>query len=391
MNRAEHDRPAVAVIGGGNGAFAVAADLGARGYRVRLLEDGAYSRGLDAIRAAGGIKIADPDPLHHAVSFAPIEAATYDPEEALDTAAIVLVVVPAYAEKRFGVLILPYLRSDQLVLFTSGTFGSALEFREIAIASGRKPPLVGESESLIVGGFKVDSSTVRLAGIKNGVHVAVLPGDMADQALQSLHRIYDDIELIDSTFQVGLGNLNMVLHPPVMVLNAGRIGVDANFGVYRGGFTREVAAVVAALDAERLMVASAMGLSMPSSLQRLAEWYPLIPDLSDLYNAVTTNPAYERVSVPATLDHRFLTEDVPFGLVPLEAIAALHGVVTPVATALIELTNHLLGRDVRAQGRTLAQLGLQRPRKDAGGSVAVDGNEGVPNSAVVRRRRDKNA
>jgi opine dehydrogenase len=59
-----------------------------------------------------------------------------------------------------------------------------------------------------------------------------------------------------------------------------------------------------------------------------------------------------------TLDGRYLTEDVPFGLVPLEDMGRLVGVEMPVCTTLIELSNSLLGRDFGAMGQTLATIGL---------------------------------
>ena len=53
-----------------------------------------------------------------------------------------------------------------------------------------------------------------------------------------------------------------------------------------------------------------------------------------------------------------MTEDLPFGLVPWEDMGRLTGVETPLISSLINLGDALLGRDFRAEGLTLARMGL---------------------------------
>ena len=71
------------------------------------------------------------------------------------------------------------------------------------------------------------------------------------------------------------------------------------------------------------------------------------------------NAAYANIKSVPSLQNRFLTEDTPSGLVPLEAFGQLAGVETPVMTSVIELANRLLGQDFRAAGRNLKCLGLE--------------------------------
>jgi opine dehydrogenase len=51
-------------------------------------------------------------------------------------------------------------------------------------------------------------------------------------------------------------------------------------------------------------------------------------------------------------------EDVPFGLVPLEAVGLYFGVDMSHTTLIIDLANKLLDVDFRAQGRNLENLGM---------------------------------
>ena len=63
------------------------------------------------------------------------------------------------------------------------------------------------------------------------------------------------------------------------------------------------------------------------------------------------------------VDSRYISEDVPQGLVMLEALSRHLGLETPVCTALIEIATAALGRDLRAEGRTLERLGEENIRK----------------------------
>jgi len=63
---------------------------------------------------------------------------------------------------------------------------------------------------------------------------------------------------------------------------------------------------------------------------------------------------------PKTLDTRFITEDVPFGLVPLEALGRVAGVPLPLHQAGIALFDAICAQDFRAGNDLLPALGLER-------------------------------
>ena len=70
-----------------------------------------------------------------------------------------------------------------------------------------------------------------------------------------------------------------------------------------------------------------------------------------------------RARGPFSADSRYLTEDVPQGLVLLESLGLMLGVSTPICSSLINLSSAALGRDLRRNGRTVGRLGsneLQR-------------------------------
>ena len=69
-----------------------------------------------------------------------------------------------------------------------------------------------------------------------------------------------------------------------------------------------------------------------------------------------------RAKGPTEVDSRYISEDVPQGLVMLEGLGKYLGVATPVCTALIEIASAALGRSMRNEGRTLEKLGVDNVR-----------------------------
>jgi opine dehydrogenase len=77
-----------------------------------------------------------------------------------------------------------------------------------------------------------------------------------------------------------------------------------------------------------------------------------------LRDTLTGNPAYAGIKAPATLEHRYLLEDGPTGLVPLVALGGAAGLHLPVLRGLVERAKAALGGEAWRRPRTLAALGL---------------------------------
>ncbi len=61
---------------------------------------------------------------------------------------------------------------------------------------------------------------------------------------------------------------------------------------------------------------------------------------------------------PASMQDRFVTEDVPYGLVLLSTLGRLLDIPTPVADAIVNLCEASNRADYRAEGRGVDELGL---------------------------------
>lgn len=354
-------RPSVTVLGGGNAALTAAADLTLRGFETRLLESREFGANVRPVMEAGGIQMDNPKVALAGSGFAKVSLTTTDAAAAMDGADIVLFAVPAYAEKYFTELIAPFVRPEQLVVLFCGNFGGALEFAHALRSKGAtRLPLIAETEACVYAGQKSGPAAVRLGGRKAGVAIAALPSTNTEEVLERIRPLFPDFAAATNVLETGLSNTNPVPHVPVMVLNAGRIDSSVpQFRFYADGITEAVGRVAAALDRERLAIAEVLGFHLSSTRDRMLDWYGDQGASGETLGTVLrTNPAFQSAMAPQTLEHRFLLEDVPFGLVPLEALGRSLGVATPVISALLTLSCELLGSDYRSQGRNLVSLGL---------------------------------
>ena len=82
--------------------------------------------------------------------------------------------------------------------------------------------------------------------------------------------------------------------------------------------------------------------------------YGVIRDEGEsLSEAIGRTPTYQQNSVPQL---RYITEDIPTGLVAFEALAKMFGVECSKCTEMIDLYDKISGGDVRKTGRNLEEF-----------------------------------
>jgi len=115
------------------------------------------------------------------------------------------------------------------------------------------------------------------------------------------------------------------------------------------------------LDGERLEIVRALGLT-PLRFVDIFHGAGLTTtgarDSGSSYQAIHESEPNFTIKSPPSLDHRYIKEDVGYGLVPMAEIGKLLGIETPVMDALITLASVALGIDFRVEGLTLEKMGL---------------------------------
>lgn len=145
-----------------------------------------------------------------------------------------------------------------------------------------------------------------------------------------------------------LSNPNPLMHPTIMLANLASIDRGEAFPFYRQGVTNAVRQLLLAKDAERRSVCRAIG----SDCIAFDDFEGLI----DMHGRVMVQHfldcgSYVDLAAPASVRDRYLTEDVPFGLVVWEALGVANGIRTPIITAEIDQVSVILERNLRGEMR----------------------------------------
>ena len=347
----------IAIIGAGIGGIYLVAHLGLAGFRLRL-HDIDKSR-LTDIRAMGGLTVEG-----ERGGFAAVERATSDPATAIDSADIIMIVTGGNAQEAVARRLARLLRDGQLILLIQGNTGGSLVVRRALDAAGCRAQVdVAEMDNYPYSLRRLAPTRVRPIVAKRWVQIATFPGNRIKAVFPRLAPLFPYAVAAPDVVSTGFTNANAMLHVANCVANAARIESGGGYKFYAEGVTPAVARLYTAINAERVAVAvaAALGAAVPD----LAEWFERAygvrtASLDETCRRLTydENGPYQATGTPTSFDHKYITEDVPVGLMPMSALGRAAGVPTAAIDALIETVRHLTGRDFAAEGRTIARLGL---------------------------------
>lgn len=362
--------PVFTVVGAGHGGQAMAAYLSLRGFRTRLYNRRAHR--IEPIRVRGGIELDG-----EVRGFARLELATTDLERAVAGAHVVMVVVPAFAHAAVARAMAPYLVSGQVVVLNPGRTGGALEFAHVLDQAGCPAEVVvAEAQTFLFASRSVGPAMSRIFRIKNAVPVAAIPARDTAACLERLTAAFPQFVAAPNVLKTSLDNVGAIFHPAPTLLNTGRIeDTHGAFEYYHGGITPSVARVMEALDAERAAVGLALGIPVMTAREWLEIAYGATGQ--NLWEAVLDNAGYAGIRAPASMETRYLSEDVPAGLVPMASLGRALGVPTPTMDAVITLASTIHAVDYWATGRTVERLGLAGLGAEAIRALAEEGVHAV--------------
>jgi opine dehydrogenase len=255
---------------------------------------------------------------------------------------------------------IPHLEDGQIVVFNPDNFASII-FKGMLKKRGiAKDIKIAGTESLLYATRRSGESTVDVWGMKASLSVGVLPVRDTDDVVAALRELFTEFAPASDALTVSLANVNMILHCPTVILNAGRIeDTNGNFEFYWEGMTESVCKVMETMDQERIEVAEALGLRLGTTLDYIKRLYPKEHG-DNLHGFLTRSRVHggRGANAPGSLRHRYLVEDVASGLVPVSALGDLVDVPTPTVDSIIQLAAVMNGVDYLQTGRNLEALGL---------------------------------
>ena len=340
------------VLGAGNGGQALSCLLKRMGHDVRLWNRSQAT--VQALNDRGWLEIRGP---HRGT--ARLDLITTNLESAVKDAEILFIVMPASAHREMALRLAPIISDKQAVILNPGRTAGVLEFKNGLIEWGvTSLPLIMETQSLFCACRVHQPGIIDILSFKRENTICGISTGQINDLLPQLQAIYGSVKVVETTLETGLDNIGAILHPTPVLLNSGWIeSRDIFFPHYYHGISPSVAALVEKIDAERLKVAEAYGLQIRSVKQWHEDNYGF--QGSNLYETLQGNSAYASIDAPRSLSNRYLTEDIPTGLVPISELGRAAGVPTPLIDMIIDLGNAMLNIDFRKKGRNLKNLSLE--------------------------------
>lgn len=355
----------IAVLGGGHGAYATAADLAEQGHEVRLWRRDAAA--LAPVLEKRSIRLKDV----RGERDVPLALAGTDIGAALRGAELVIVPAPATAQADIARAAAAHLERGQVVFCPPGTFGAYVMARFVRDAGGAPGVLFAETGTLPYLARKHGPDTIAITIRAKRLPVGVFPARRTEEAIAAIARAYPVVHPIEDALSAALMNAGPIIHPPLILMNAGPLEHFERWDIHKEGTQPAIRRVTDALDAERIAVREALGYA--------PYHYPLRDHYTtdrwmygDAHDRLTESGDWrEKIDLRT---HRYMREDIAFGLAFLVSVARWAAVPAPVAGGLLAVASAALGEDLYARSpRTLDALGLAALRREALSRLLAEG------------------
>lgn len=349
----------VGIIGGGNGGLTAAYHFSKIGNSVCLYDAKEFSANLEgiqennghieALKEVDGLKLEIP-------GIQKIDRITTDIIEVLKYSKILIMVVPSYAQEIIFKKIYPYLDGHILVSMP-GNFAS-LVFNKIMLEKGMKNVTFVDAISIPWACRIECQGEVAIYGTKSHLPVGVFPGNKTDETLEILNEIFPiRLTKLENVVVAGMENINFGGHPLLSVLNMGIMeNFAGDFNYYRDTCSIATSKAVSVMEKERLEIGGVIGVNLTPELEAMNSLYNL--EYESVYELNRSSVAHSKIGAPSTSKHRYITEDVPYLVVPCYSLGELLEIKTPMMYSCVTIAGAYNGKDYFKSGRNLEKMGI---------------------------------
>lgn len=351
----------IAMLGAGNAGCAVAADLTMHGHEVTLIKTShsmhddnftylLENEGRMTLDEFGEIKSANIHKLSRDVAD-------------IKGAEIVIIYIQTRFHEQLIKRIAPHLENGQILLINPGYLSTAYVLKHCA----DKDITIAEAESSFIDGRIMEPGLFRV-GFRNVRNpIGIYPAAKKEETIAKLNQLGERFVYLDSVVEAALHNPNLIVHTVGAVMSIPRIEKSkGDFCMYHEAYTRDNPAtwrILEALDAEKMNVLEKLGFDRLSYVEACKYRNSLDDDIDAKEVFLDYAEMDTRAKGPTKVDSRYISEDVPQGLVMMEALGKALGVDTPITSGLIAIASAALDRDLRVEGRTPEGLGIENIEK----------------------------
>lgn len=333
----------VSVLGCGHQGLAMAAHLSLHGLAVKL-----WNRTENNISEIIQKKYINCDGIVEGKAY--IDTVSTNIETVISD--LIMITTPSTAHEDIARLIAPYVSSKMIIVLNPGrSFGSLAFANELIAAGAKELPHIAETQTIVYTCRKKSINSATIFALKRDVKISSLKNNDLKYIMDNIPECLKEYFMpVDSFLETSLGNVGMILHCAPVLMNIGWIETPfAEFKYYYDGISVTVAHYLERLDEERISVGRKLG----CDLESVKEWLERTYNISgnDLFECIRNNSSYKEIDAPKTLNTRYIQEDIPNGLVPIEYLAMDLGISCPIISNLIDYANIIFECDFRKEGR----------------------------------------
>lgn len=340
------DAEKVFVCGAGHQGLSMAAHLSLNGVKVTL-----WNRSINHIEKIIKTKRIYCDGIIEGA--AKLEKVSSQISEVISD--FVMVATPSSAHRDVAHKLAPFVHKGMVIILNPGrTFGAVDFASELKKCGVKELPHIAETQTIVYTCRKKSSDSVTIFALKNDVKISALKCSNIEFVMNKMPKcIKRHLSVVDTVWNTSLSNVGMILHCAPVLMNIGWIETEkVDFKYYYDGISKSIAAYLEKMDIERQNIALAVGYPVESVMLWLKRTYGVRG--SDLYECIQNNESYKQIDAPPTIKSRYILEDVPNGLVPIETLGKEYGISTPNISTIIDLACLIFDIDFRANGRNIS-------------------------------------
>lgn len=355
----------ITVLGGGHGCYAAAVEMAEKGHDVVL-----WRRDADALKKLaemGELFILDYQGERSVnVGWNNSQINLQESlEQAIAGAELVIIPLPATTHLNLAQQTAPYFKDGQVIYLPPGTFGSLVFAQAMKEAGNHAQVAFAETGTLPYLVRKHGLNRIVVSGYATRLPTGVFPSNLSEHAFQVLQQAYPSVEPIEDSLSGALMNAGPIIHPPLIMMNAGPLEHFDTWDIHNEGTQPSIRRVTSQLDAERMQLREALGYAAPHF--PLADHYNKADEGDEwMYGRGAHGKLTDSGDWREDIDlqsHRYMLEDTRLGLSLIVSAGRWAGVKTPVAEGLLSIASAVAGKDLYAEGRTFESLGLANKSK----------------------------
>lgn len=352
----------ISVIGAGNGGVTAAYHITKNGSDVLLYDTVKFDKIVNKIKAKKNTITALSNYEGYDMLFGGKETiveATTDPKQAAEFSKYLLFICPSFAQEALFSELLPYLKDGQVIILMPGNYG-ALALQKFLKDNNNDIKLTFVDAISIPWATRlVEDGSLAIYGIKEMIPLSVWPKTEAAETISVLKEILP-IEPIEyaNPIVAGLENINYGGHPLMTICSIGLLeNFNGEFNYYKDCNSPATAEACKVMDKERLSIGKAYGWKLLPELEAMNMLYNA--DEKSVYDFNAKSTTHGKItSAPNSSKSRYITEDVPFVLVPAYFLAKKAGIEMPIVESLIRIAGAFNNENYFETGRNLKSLGI---------------------------------